>query len=426
MRESAGKPRIIVIGAGFGGLFAVRALRQVDADITLVDKNNYHLFQPLLYQVATAGLAPSDIAWPIRSILNRQANVTVLLNRVSAIDKNSQRVQIEDGQLDYDYLVVATGVRHSYFGNEGWEATAPGLKNIEDATAIRRKLLLAFERAEMSDDENERRRLLTFVIVGAGPTGVELAGAIAELARNTLVRDFRRIDPGSARILLVEAGTRVLATFAEDLSDYTAKTLQRLGVEILLGQAVTHCDSRGIIVDDKSIPAATVLWAAGVVASAAGDWLGCATDRAGRVMVNDDLSIPGANNIFVIGDTAAVFDEQGKPVPGIAPAAKQQGRYVAARIAARIAGEESNNRFRYQHAGNLATVGRKSAVIEFPLLKMRGLLAWWIWGVAHIYFLIGVRSPVLIAWNWFWQYLTYGRGARLITGLNRKDSKAPD
>jgi NADH dehydrogenase len=409
------RPRIVVIGAGFGGLFTVRGLERVEADIVLVDQNNYHLFQPLLYQVATAGLAPSDIAWPIRSIVSRQQNVTVLLNRVSGIDRQQQQVILEDGRIDFDYLVVATGVRHSYFGHPDWEAHAPGLKNIEDATSMRRRLLLAFERAEMTDDPEESRRLLNFVVVGGGPTGVELAGTIAELARKTLAADFRRIDPGSARVLLLEAGPRILPALAAELSVYSEAALNKLGVEVRCGHAVTACNADGVVVDGNLVPAATILWAAGIAASPAGAWLDAEVDRAGRVLVARDLSLPGQENIYVIGDTAAVFDGDGNLVPGIAPAAKQQGRYVAAALAARLRREQLPRPFVYRHAGNLATIGRKSAVIEFSGLRLKGFVAWWIWGIAHIYFLIGVRSPILIATNWLWQYLTYHRGARLIT-----------
>ncbi|MCI0518270.1 MAG: NAD(P)/FAD-dependent oxidoreductase [Woeseiaceae bacterium] len=410
------RTRIVIVGAGFGGLFAARGLRHADARITLVDQHNYHLFQPLLYQVATAGLAPSDIAWPIRGILSRQKNVTVLLDRVSGVDTTSREVVTHERRIPYDYLVLATGARHAYFGHDDWEPHAPGLKSIDDATSIRRRVLMAFERAEMTDDEELKASLLNFVIVGAGPTGVELAGTIAELARRTLAADFRRIDSRSARIILVEAGPRVLPAFSEKLSGYARRALHKLGVEVLLGRAVTHCDADGVVVGDQHIPAATVLWAAGVAASPAGTWVGAETDRAGRVRVNVDLSVNKLPNVFIVGDAAAVKDKDGVPVPGIAPAAKQQGRYVASVIMARLENKAAPAPFRYRHAGNLATIGRKSAVIEFPFLRLSGFLAWWVWGIAHIYFLIGVRSPMTVAINWFWQYVTYGRGARLITG----------
>ena len=407
------KPKIVIVGAGFGGLFTALNLKRVHADITLIDRQNYHLFQPLLYQVATAGLAPSDIAWPILGILSRQKNTTVLLDEVIAGNR----------RLPFDYLVIATGARHAYFGNPDRERHAPGLKSIDDATTIRHRVLMAFERAEMTDDERERERLMTFVVVGAGPTGVELAGTIAELARRTLAADFRRIDSRRARILLVEAGTRVLTAMPEDLSEYTERSLQKLGVEVRLGAPVTVCDAEGVVIAGERLPSATILWAAGVEASPAAKWLDAEADRAGRVIVQDDLSIAGQDNVFVVGDTASVMDDKGQQVPGIAPAAKQQAQFVAGVIRARLQGRKPATKFRYRHAGNLATIGRKSAVIEFPFLKMSGWLAWWIWGIAHIYFLIGVRSPLLVALNWLKQYVTYGRGARLITGP-RKDPRS--
>jgi NADH dehydrogenase len=420
------KPKIVIVGAGFGGLFATRGLSHTEADITLVDRQNYHLFQPLLYQVATAGLAPSDIAWPIRGILSRQKNVTVLLDSVCDVDLDAQEVVTHQRRLPFDYLIIATGARHAYFGHQDWEPHAPGLKSIDDATLIRQRILMAFEQAEMTNDESERLRLLTFVVVGAGPTGVELAGTIAELARWTLAADFRHIDSRSARIVLLEAGPRVLPAMPTELTVYAEKSLTRLGVEIRLGQAVTHCDADGVIVTDERLPSATVLWAAGVEASPAAVWLGTEADRAGRVIVEEDLSMAGNPDVFVIGDTAAVKDIEGNPVPGIAPAAKQQGRYVANLVRSRMAGKLASDKFRYRHTGNLATIGRKSAVIELPFMRLTGRLAWWIWGIAHIYFLVGVRSPVLVALNWLRQYLTYGRGARLITGKRKnQDCDSP-
>ena len=423
MNEKA-TSRIVIVGAGFGGLFAVRGLNHLDADITLVDQHNYHLFQPLLYQVATAGLAPSDIAWPLRGILSRQKNVTVLLDHVCDVNTTAGEVVMQKRTLPFDYLILATGARHAYFGHKDWEPFAPGLKSIDDATSIRRRILMAFEQAEMSDDMQQRRRLLNFVVVGAGPTGVELAGTIAELARRTLAADFRRIDSRSARIILIEAGPRVLPALSDSLSAYAKKALHKLGVEVQLGQAVSHCGKDGVVVGGETIPAATVLWAAGVAASPAGEWLGTETDQAGRVVVKPDLSVPGLPNIFVIGDTAAVKDAKGQPVPGIAPAAKQQGRYVARLLRTRIEGRSAPESFHYRHTGNLATIGRKSAVIELPFMRLSGFLAWWVWGIAHIYFLIGVRSPLFVAMNWFRQYITYGRGSRLITGYRYGGSNA--
>lgn len=423
MTGTQSRKKVVVVGAGFAGLFAARGLRRTDVDVIIIDRHNYHLFQPLLYQVATAGLAPSDIAWPIRGILSRQKNATVLLDQVTAVDTSSNEVFLGDSAVPYDYLVLATGAGHAYFGHEEWAPHAPGLKSINDATAIRRRILMAFERAEMTADDEARRRLLNFVVVGAGPTGVELAGTIAELAKRTLAADFRRIDSRSARIILVEAGPRVLPAFTEKLSSYAERALTKLGVEVMLGNPVTHCDPNGVVVDSQAIPALTVLWAAGVRASPAGTWLGAATDKAGRVIVEDDLSVPNHSNVFVAGDTACVKDADGQLVPGIAPAAKQQGRYIARLIGAQIETKKKPSAFRYRHAGNLATIGRKSAVMELPHLRLSGFIAWWGWGVAHIYFLIGVRSPITVAISWLWQYVTYGRGARLITGTGNEATR---
>ena len=414
-------PRIVILGAGFGGLFAAKKLAVVAADVTVIDRHNYHLFQPLLYQVATAGLPPSDIAWPIRSILNRQKNTSVLLDEVMDINVEGHEVILQSESLPFDYLIVATGSTHSYFGHQDWETIAPGLKSIDDATYIRRRILTAFEQAEMTDNDAARRRLLRFVIVGGGPTGVELAGAIAELAHHTLAADFRHIDPRSATITLVEAGPRLLPYLHESLSDYARQSLEELGVEVHLGTPVTHCDGEGVTIGGEGIAAATVIWAAGVAASQVGQWLDEETDKAGRVVVQPDLSIKKDSTIFVIGDAASVTDEEGKPVPGIAPAAKQQGRFVANLIAKRIAGKPATQAFHYRHAGHLATIGRKSAIIEFPRYKMKGRLAWWIWGIAHIYFLVGVPSPLVVSIRWLWEYITYGRGARLITGVEQSD-----
>ncbi len=413
------RSRIVIVGAGFGGLFAAQALARVEADLTIVDRHNYHLFQPLLYQVATAGLPPSDVAWPIRSILRRQRNATVLLGEVTAIDTARRVVEIGDRSLSYDYLVVATGSTHSYFGHDDWQPFAPGLKSIDDATEIRRRILRAFEAAEMETDDARRQRLLKFVIVGGGPTGVELAGTIAELARFTLAADFRRIDPRSAKIVLIEAGPRVLAAFKEPQSEYALRSLTKLGVEVRLNTTVTACDENGVRLGAERLDSATVIWAAGVAASPVGRWLGVPTDRAGRVLVQPDLS--AADNVFVIGDAAGLTLPDGRRVPGVAPAAKQQGRYVAKVIAASVAGRPAPPPFVYRDPGNLATIGRRSAVIEFPFLTLRGFLAWWIWGIAHIYFLVGVPSPVLVSFRWLWEYLTYGRGARLITGQEDAD-----
>ena len=414
-------PRIVILGAGFGGLFAAKKLAGVDADVTVVDRHNYHLFQPLLYQVATAGLPPSDIAWPIRSILSRQKNTTVLLDEVIDIDVAQRQVILQKEAIEFDYLIVATGSTHSYFGHQNWETIAPGLKSIDDATHIRRRILTAFEQAEMTDNDNEREQLMRFVIVGGGPTGVELAGTIAELAHRTLAADFRRIDPRSATITLVEAGPRLLPQLHTSLSDYARRSLQKLGVDVRLGTPVTDCDSDGVSIDGGRINSATVIWAAGVSASPAGRWLNEETDYAGRVIVRPDLSVSGNRNIFVIGDAALIKNRDGTFVPGIAPAAKQQGKFVADLIVRRISKLAAPQAFRYRHAGHLATIGRKSAVIEFERFRIKGWLAWWLWGIAHIYFLVGVPSPLVVSIRWLWEYVTYGRGARLITGVEQTD-----
>jgi len=414
--ETTRRHRVVVIGAGFGGLSAVRALRAAPVDVTVIDRRNYHLFQPLLYQVATAGLSPADIAAPIRSILARQRNARVLMARVSGIDKSAREVITESGRVPYDTLIVATGARHAYFGRDDWEAVAPGLKKIDDATAIRRRILLAFERAETAQDEATRRALLSFVVIGGGPTGVELAGAIAELARNALVRDFRAIDPRLARVLLIEGGKRVLASFPEALSAAAQRDLARLGVEVRVGKPVTACDADGVVAGDERIPARTVIWAAGVAASPAAKWLGAAHDRVGRVIVEPDLSVAGHPEIFVVGDTAAMTTPDGRPVPGIAPAAKQGGIHVARTICARLADVPAPGPFRYRHFGNLATIGRGSAVADFGWIQVKGLAAWWLWGAAHVFFLIGFRNRVAVILDWLWAYVTYQRGARLITG----------
>ena len=410
-----GNARIVIVGAGFGGLECAKALRRAQADVTVVDRENHHCFQPLLYQVATAALSPADIAWPIRHILRPQRNATVLMEDVRGVSPEKKYVLTQYGEIPYDYLVIATGSTHSYFGHDEWSRYAPGLKRIEDATRIRRSILIAFERAEVMKDEDQRRRLLTFVIVGGGATGVEMAGAIADVARQTLAADFRRIDPRSARIILIEAGPRLLPTFPPGLSDYALKTLTRMGVEVRTETLVTKCEVDGVDLKDGRIDADTVIWAAGVTASPAMRWLNAEADRAGRVKVNSDLSLPGHPEIFVVGDTASVTDKNGHPVPGIAPAAKQMGTYVGKLISARIAGREWNKPFKYMHLGDLATIGRRAAVVKFGPLELTGFIGWVFWSVAHIYFLIGLRNRFVVAFNWFWDYLTFQRGARLIT-----------
>lgn len=410
-----GNARVVIVGAGFGGLECAKALRRAQVDVTVIDRENHHCFQPLLYQVATAALSPADIAWPIRHILRPQRNATVLMEEVRGVNPERKCVQTQFGEIPYDYLVIATGSTHSYFGHDDWSRFAPGLKRIEDGTRIRRSILIAFERAEVMTDEDQRRRLLTFVIVGGGATGVEMAGAIADVARQTLAADFRRIDPRSARIILIEAGPRLLPTFPAGLSDYALKTLTRVGVEVRTETLVTKCDADGVDLKDGRIDASTVIWAAGVTASPAMRWLNAEGDRAGRVKVNSDLSLPGHPEIFVVGDTAAVTDKNGHPVPGIAPAAKQMGTYVGKLISARIAGREWNKPFKYMHLGDLATIGRRAAVVKFGPLELKGFIGWVFWSVAHIYFLIGLRNRFVVAFNWFWDYITFQRGARLIT-----------
>jgi len=410
------KHRIVIIGGGFGGLAAAKALKRADADILLIDRRNHHLFQPLLYQVATAALSPSEVAWPIRHLLRRQNNARVLMATVIGVDKATREVLLEDGSREpFDSLVLATGAQHAYFGNDQWEPYAPGLKTIEDATAIRRKLLLALEAAERETSPARRRALLTFAIIGAGPTGVEMAGAIIELGRASIKGQFNTIDPSDLRVVLIEGGDRVLLNFDPELSEYTLKSLLRMGVEVELGQMVSEIDVDGVSFGDKRVETKTIIWAAGVAASPVAKWLGIEGDKAGRVKVAPDLSVPGMAGIYVIGDVASIEGEHGKPVPGVAPAAKQAGEHVANVIPRRIAGDTSPLPFRYKHAGDLATIGKSSAVIDFGWTKLKGRLAWWVWGVAHIYFLVETRTRVLITLSWLWIYLTGQRGARLIT-----------
>jgi NADH dehydrogenase len=407
---------VVIIGGGFGGLHAAKALRHVPARVTLIDKRNFHLFQPLLYQVATAGLSPAQIASPIRRIVSGQRNVSVLMEKVVGVDKEQREVVTSERRMPFDYLIIGTGARHAYFGNDKWEKFAPGLKKIDEATEIRRRILLAFEKAEASADESERRRLLTFVVVGGGPTGVEMAGAIAELAHRTIVRDFRHINPALTKIILVEAGNRILPAFPEKLSQSAAEQLARLGVTVMTGAAVTNCGKDGITLQDgRRIETATITWAAGVTASPAGKWLDVPCDRAGRVIVDAALHPPGSDNIFVIGDTAAVTDANGVVVPGIAPAAKQMGYFASASIVADIAGRPQG-KFKYRNYGNLATIGRSSAVADFGRFTLSGFPAWVIWCFAHIWFLIGFRNRIFVFLDWIVAYVSFERGARLITG----------
>jgi NADH dehydrogenase/putative oxidoreductase len=411
-----GMARVVIIGGGFGGIAAAKALRHTSCRVTLIDRRNYFLFQPLLYQVATAGLSPADIAGPIRALFRDQPNVRVLLGEVTDVDAATREVILRDARVGYDYLVVATGARHSYFGHDEWAPFAPGLKQIDDATNIRSHLLFAFEQAENAVSPEVQREMLTFVIVGGGPTGVELAGAIAELARHGLSREFRAIDPSMARVILMQSGPRILPAFPESLSREAAAALTGLGVEVLTDSAVQRIDDGGVVVSGRRVPAGNVFWAAGVMASPAAQWLKAEADQAGRVKVTEDLSVAGLPEIFAIGDTALSNGWGGKPVPGLAPAAKQQGSQVASVIKAHIEGRPLPAPFRYRHAGSLATIGRKAAVADFGWLRLSGALAWWVWGVVHILFLSGMRNRAVVALEWFWAYLTYHPSTRLITG----------
>lgn len=415
-------PHIVVVGAGFGGLACVNKLKNLPVRITLIDRHNYNLFQPLLYQIATAALSPADVATPIRGLFRNDGNVRVLLGEVSSIDSNTKTLTYGQNSLDYDHLVLATGASHSYFGKDEWAPFAPGLKTIEDGVSVRGHVLRAFERAESSNDPERVKRLLTFVIVGAGPTGVELAGAIAELAHQGLKDEFSRIDPAQAQIILVQSGERILPAFPEDLSAHAAASLSNLGVDIRLKSRVTDIAADRVkIGDDIEIATETVLWAAGVVASPAGKWLEADTDRAGRVAVDDHMRVAGHANVFAIGDTAGSNAWDGNPVPGLAPAAKQAGIYVANYIQQELLDDKQIDPFKYKHQGSLATIGRKSAVADFGFMKLHGALAWWLWGAVHVGFLSGVRNRISVLVNWIWSYFTLQLGIRLITG---KDSGA--
>jgi len=406
------RAQVVIVGAGFGGLEAAKRLAGKHVDVTVVDRRNHHLFQPLLYQVATAALSPADIAAPIRSILSGAKNVRVLLDGVCAVIANDRAVRLDSGRvLHYDWLILATGARHSYFGRDDWSRHAPGIKTIEDATDVRRRVLLALERAETETDKVARNTLLTFVVIGGGPTGVEMAGAIAELARKSVSRDFRSITPHCSRVILVEAGPRLLPAFPTELSDRTQQALDQLGVEVRLGQAVSDVASNTVSIANESIATHTIVWAAGVQASPAAEWLGAPSDRSGRVKVVPELHIPHHPEIFVIGDTAACASGRGGILPGIAPVAKQQGRYVADRILGRAPAP-----FRYRDYGNLATIGRSRAVADFGRVRLSGHAAWLIWCVAHVWFLVGFRSRLSVMLTWAWNYVTFARSARLITG----------
>jgi NADH dehydrogenase len=407
-------PHVVIVGGGFGGLYAARAFRRSPVRLTVVDRRNHHLFQPLLYQVATAALNPSDIAAPIRSILRRQRNARVLLAEAVGVDAGARVVKLADGELSYDYLILGTGVTHAYFGRDEWAAHAPGLKTIEDALEIRRRVLTAYEAAEREEDAGRRAGWLTFAIVGGGPTGVELAGALAEIARHALVRDFREIDPAEAKVVLLEGGPRLLPAFPEDLSAKAQRQLERLGVEVRTGALVDAIDAEGVVVGGERLRARAVVWAAGVTASPLARSLGAPLDRAGRVQVEPDLSLPGHREVFVVGDLAAVQD-RGRPVPGVAPAAIQMGRHAARCIRRDLAGKPREP-FRYLDKGTLAVIGRNAAVANLRRLRLSGFLAWLAWLFIHILYLIGFRNRALVMFQWAWAYFTYQRGVRLITG----------
>ncbi|MBS0388628.1 MAG: NAD(P)/FAD-dependent oxidoreductase [Proteobacteria bacterium] len=415
----ADRPRVIVVGGGFAGLSAVRALARAPVDVLLIDRCNHHTFQPLLYQVATAGLAAPSIAAPLRHILRQQRNVTVYLGDVQGVDALAHTVTVNEQRHGYDYLVLATGTTHAYFGHEQWAGHAPGLKTLEDAFVIRARILNAFEQAEMSVDEAARAAWLSFVVVGGGPTGVELAGTLAEIARHTLKQEFRHIEPARSRVRLIEAGPRVLPAFPPKLSAAAQRQLERLGVEVATGHAITEVSAEGVRVGGQSIAARTVLWAAGVAASPLGRLAGAQLDRVGRVQVAADLSVPAHPDIFIAGDLASIAGPHG-PVPGIAPAAKQMGRHVARAIEARLAGRAASA-FRYHHHGLLATVGRMAAVVDLGWLRLTGLVAWWFWLMAHIYFLIGFRNRLVVLIDWAAAYFTYERGARIIVRSDQRE-----
>jgi NADH:quinone reductase (non-electrogenic) len=417
-------PHVVILGAGFGGLTAARALKRAAVKITLIDRSNHHLFQPLLYQVATAALSPADISAPIRRIVRGQKNVEVLLADATAIDVRTGRVMLADGEVDYDFLIVATGATHGYFSHDDWASVAPGLKTLKDALEIRQRILMAFEIAEREPDEQIRRAWMTFVIVGAGPTGVELAGTLAEVARQTLARDFRRIDTSQTRVVLVEAAPRVLAPFDDRLSARASEQLEKLGVEVRLGTPVSEITSEGARVGSDWLPARTVIWAAGVAASPIARSLDVPLDRVGRVMVQADLTVPGHENVFVIGDLAH-FEQDGRLVPGIAPAAMQEGTHAASNLLRTLNGQPRLP-FVYRDKGMLATIGRGAAVAQIGRLRATGYLAWLLWLFVHIYFLIGFRNRLIVMIQWAWSYITFDRGARLITEIPAKPPRLSD
>ncbi len=416
--DTKSKPRVVIVGGGFGGLLAARTVARNPVQVTLIDRQNFHTFQPLLYQVATAGLSPGEIAAPIRWILRRRRNVEVLMSEVQDFDLSRKVVKLPDGEVAYDYLIVASGASHAYFGHDEWEPFAPGLKTIEDALEIRRRVLLAFELAEHQATGGKEQVQLNFVVVGGGPTGVELAGTLAEIARRALADEFRSIDPRKTRIVLLEGGPRILPAYPEDLSRSAEEQLRRLGVEVHTSALVTEIAPGAVQMGKTRWPAAVILWAAGVAASPLGKKLGAQVDRAGRVLVNPDLSLPGHPEVFVIGDLAALKDENGKWLPGVAPVAMQEGKATAHNIAAELRGEPRKN-FHYFNKGNLATIGRAAAVAEFGKIHISGFVAWLAWLFIHIFFLIGFRNRIIVLVQWAWSYFTYERGARLITGDKR-------
>jgi NADH dehydrogenase len=418
------KPHVVIIGCGFGGLEAAKKLGDQNVSVTIIDRTNYYLFQPLLYQVATAALSPADIAAPVRGVLSKYKNIEVILAEVQSVDVNARKVKMVDGELDYDYLIIATGARHSYFGHSEWEKLAPGLKSLEDAIEIRRRILMAFEYAEKISDEAARKAAMTFVIVGGGPTGVEMAGAIAEIARYTLARNFRHIDPSQARIILVEGESKVLASFPEDLRDKATKQLVDLGVEVRTGIHATNLSEQGLQVGNEFIPCRVKIWAAGNTASFVGHSLGVPTDRVGRVVVNDDLTIPDHPEVQVIGDLANFSHQTGEPLPGVSPVAMQQGRHAARNILTMIDGEKPR-RFWYFDKGSLATIGRNKAVADLKLVHLTGLPAWLAWLFVHIIFLVGFRNRFAVLFQWAWAYFTFNKGARLITRNFQSEQRPP-
>jgi NADH dehydrogenase len=418
------KPHVVIIGAGFGGLEAAKKLACKDVRVTVIDRTNYHLFQPLLYQVATAALSPADIAAPIRAILSKCRNVAVILAEVESVDIDAKKVKTVDLQIDYDYLILATGSRHSYFGHSEWEKLAPGLKSLEDAVELRRRILMAFEYAEKITDEKARREAMNFVIIGGGPTGVELAGAIAEISRHTLARDFRHINPSEARVILIEGDSRLLAAYPPDLSESARKQLTDLGVEVRTNTRATNLTEAGVQIGDEFIPCRVKIWAAGNNASFVGKTLGVPADRAGRVIVNEDLTVPGHPEVQVIGDLANFTHQTGEPLPGISPVAMQQGRHAARNVLAMIKGRKAK-RFRYWDKGTMATIGRNKAVADLRFLHLSGRLAWLAWLFVHIVFLVGFRNRLLVLFQWAWAYLTFDKGARLITRNFQSEQRPP-